>query len=196
MVTRLFEKLTLGPGALRARRPCLRSRRGPDREAYDSVLPFRLRLLLARCQARREAVRRQGWSVRVVSRLNKVPPIKTFPLRAAPQFRHGMAEEVPVQRRCCALRLKLLRKWNCDNSPSGSESVSASQPQSAILIGPLRSCLATNTESDRDCDPDSDADTDSGSSTAIFLHVGAHRAHEKLFRRSVADTEPRCRNRN
>ena len=36
------------------------------------------------------------------------------------------------------------------------------------MIGPLRSCLATNTESNRDCDPDSDADTDSGSSTAVF----------------------------
>ena len=52
------------------------------------------------------------------------------------------------------------------------------------MIGPLRSCLATNTESDRDCNTDSDADTDSGSSTAIFLHVGAHRAHEILLRES------------
>ena len=192
MVTRLFEKLTLGPGALRARRPCLRSRRGPDREAYDSVLPFRL--LLARCQARREAVRRQGWSVRVVSRVNKVPPMKTSALRAAPQFRHGMAEEVPVQCRCCALRLKLLRKWNCDNSPSGSESVSASRPQSAIVIDPLRSCLATNTDSDRDCDPDSDADADSGSSTAIFLHVRSRRSSAAPPRR-VEQVSTECKPR-
>ncbi len=33
-------------------------------------------------------------------------------------------------------------------SLSGSESVSASQPQSAIVSDPLRSCLAPNTESD------------------------------------------------
>ena len=53
---------------------------------------------------------------------------------------------------------------------------------SAIVIDPLRPCLATNTESDRGCEPDSDADadTDSGSSTAVFLHVGAHPAHELL----------------
>jgi hypothetical protein len=44
-------------------------------------------------------------------------------------------------------------------------------------------CLATNTDGDRDCDPDSD--TDSGSSTAIFLRVGAHRAHELLLRKAV-----------
>ena len=84
----------------------------------------------------------------------------------------------------------LLRKQNYDNSPSGSESVSGSQPQLAIVIDPLRSCLATKTENDRGCDPDSDADTDSGSSTAIFLHMGAHPAHELLSPDSVTESHP------
>ena len=71
------------------------------------------------------------------------------------------------------------------------ESVSASQPHSAIVIDPLRSCPATNTESDRDCDPDSDADTDSGNSTAVFMLMGAHPAHEllSLFHLTVAPEE-------
>ena len=58
------------------------------------------------------------------------------------------------------------------------------------MIDPLRSCLATNTESDRDCDPDSDPD--SGSSTAIFLHVAAHLPHDilspKLMIRTYLET--------
>jgi len=40
--------------------------------------------------------------------------------------------------------------------------------------------LTSGIDGDCDCEPDSDADTDSRSSTAVFLHLGAHRAHESL----------------
>ena len=60
------------------------------------------------------------------------------------------------------------------------------------MIDPLRSCPATNTESDRDCDPDSDADTDSGSTTAVFMRRRVRSVEAGAVRAGGADASRGC----